>query len=646
MFRLFVRGSFFTNLLCLVAGLAYGQPSMSTGTRSAVAVPTIELCYLKAEQMPHLPNGKGNAASIEAAVRSQLHYKHPTGQPPFAATDVAVLCFTISPNGQVKEARVLSKLGPGFDRALLAAVAQLPRFVPGKQEGQSVAVRYTLVVGATGPYAGNSTSERGGLTLPPTWPEIEQYPSAPPRLPGNVGVRTALAQRLVYPPAGAKSRFGSAPLVVLAFTVDTHGHPTDLLIENSGGLAYDRAAVAAVAALPAFEPYQGLHGPAATRLQVQVDFPPRPAGYRPVISNQLPADPPIDSPAIVEAQQVEVWPGTNFGGRYYLNDFVQQLAVMPAEVGAGTVDGLVLVQGIVGLSGRVYGLQIRQSLTPACDSAALTAVRRIPLLTPGQYRGQTVAVRLTFVLHFWGPTHVYTPGTVPHPAAFAGPPDLETYIRANLRVPDSLRRAPQPRSVDVLAVIGRDGRIQNATITRSFRPLVDQEALRLVREMPAWQPARNAQNQPVISQVPFTFSFPPPSATATPPTPIAPPSTIAPVAPAVVATEPVYTYVEQMPELPSGGGLAAIKAALQQRFCYPTEAVREQTRGVISITFVVGADGKPGAVSVTKGLSAATDRAALAAVRALPRFVPGKQNDRVVAVSYTLSIDVAPPTKR
>jgi hypothetical protein len=151
LFKLFAWGGFFTNIFCLLAGLAYGQRSTSTGTRSVLASPAIELRYLKAEQMPRLPNGKGDAASMEAAVRTRLHYKHPTGQPPFAATDVALLCFTTGANGQVQEARVLSKLGPGFERALLAAVAQLPRFVPGKQNEQVVAVSYTLSIDVAPP---------------------------------------------------------------------------------------------------------------------------------------------------------------------------------------------------------------------------------------------------------------------------------------------------------------------------------------------------------------------------------------------------------------------------------------------------------------------------------------------------------------
>ena len=38
----------------------------------------------------------------------------------------------------------------------------------------------------------------------------------------------------------------------------------------------------------------------------------------------------------------------------------------------------------------------------------------------------------------------------------------------------------------------------------------------------------------------------------------------------------VYTYVEQMPQLPGGGGNAAIVAAIQERLVYPEQALRKK----------------------------------------------------------------------
>ncbi|MBF9223101.1 TonB family protein [Hymenobacter ruricola] len=645
MVNFYARYPALVGLVLLLAGMAHGQ--RPAPARPEPARPAIELRYLRPERMPRLPGGASDAASIEAALRAHLRYRPPAGRPPFAATDIAQLSFTIGPDGRVRDARVLSKLEPGFGRAVLAAAAQLPRFAPGRQEGQAVAVRYTLAVGAAGPYADNPRTEPGPVTLPPDWPEVFKYPMAAPRLPGNVSVQTALLQRVVYPQAAA-DRYGQVPYVKLAFTVDTLGHPTDVLLEHSGGLPYDRAAVAALAALPPFEPYRHLRRKVAVRLQVNLDFKPRPAGYQPPVSNALPADPPANSPGIVDALSAEQRPAAERGGLMFIQALVQHYTVVPEEVRQGKVDGLVLVDAVAGLSGRVYGLRIRQSLSAACDSAALAAVRRLPLLTPGQYRGQTVAMRLTLPVRFWGPGHVYEPYSASHPATFAT--DLEAYVRANLRVSDSLRKAPLARSVDVLVLIAADGRVQNATLTRPAQlAFIDEEALRFAHAMPPWQPARDAQNQPVASRVPLTLRFPPLSAAGAGPPLVPKPAPPTPGVTKKVVEEikpnPVYTYVEQMPELPGGGGLAAIKAALQARFRYPAGAGGALVQGVITVRFLVGLDGRVGEASIVKGLSAAADRAALAAVQALPHFTPGKQSGQEVVVAYTVPIAVAPPAK-
>lgn len=100
----------------------------------------------------------------------------------------------------------------------------------------------------------------------------------------------------------------------------------------------------------------------------------------------------------------------------------------------------------------------------------------------------------------------------------------------------------------------------------------------------------------------------------------------------------VYTYAEQMPELPGHGGPAAISAAVQQRFRYPADALRNHIEGRIFVQFTVSATGEVADVRVIKGLSASTDAAAVDAVRQLPRFEPGRQDGQPVAVSFTMPI--------
>ncbi len=104
-----------------------------------------------------------------------------------------------------------------------------------------------------------------------------------------------------------------------------------------------------------------------------------------------------------------------------------------------------------------------------------------------------------------------------------------------------------------------------------------------------------------------------------------------------VAEKP-YTYVEQMPQLPGGGGTAAIVAAIQKAARYPAPALSNQIEGRIFVSFVVNPQGEVSEVKVVQGLGYGLDEETVRAVKSLPRFIPGKQNGRAVSVAFTVPV--------
>jgi len=116
-------------------------------------------------------------------------------------------------------------------------------------------------------------------------------------------------------------------------------------------------------------------------------------------------------------------------------------------------------------------------------------------------------------------------------------------------------------------------------------------------------------------------------------------------APVPEAVEPnrVYTYVEQMPELPGGGGMGAIINVFFKNFHPSAAAVRGERQRPI-IHFEVGPDGMVRQVSMhTSSNSANFDSAMIAAVHSFPRFTPGRQNGKAVTVSFNLPISCYKP---
>jgi len=94
----------------------------------------------------------------------------------------------------------------------------------------------------------------------------------------------------------------------------------------------------------------------------------------------------------------------------------------------------------------------------------------------------------------------------------------------------------------------------------------------------------------------------------------------------------VYFYVEQMPLLNGQQAYLASSAAITHSVVVPANA----PAGRVYVQFVVTKEGQVSHPRIVKGLRADLDSAVVAATRQLPRFTPGKQGNRVVAVVITV----------
>ena len=68
---------------------------------------------------------------------------------------------------------------------------------------------------------------------------------------------------------------------------------------------------------------------------------------------------------------------------------------------------------------------------------------------------------------------------------------VPTYLAANLHYPDNARENNIEGRVIVKFVVDKKGRIKDAHIIKSIGGGCDEEALRVVKNMPRWKPGRN-----------------------------------------------------------------------------------------------------------------------------------------------------------
>ena len=98
----------------------------------------------------------------------------------------------------------------------------------------------------------------------------------------------------------------------------------------------------------------------------------------------------------------------------------------------------------------------------------------------------------------------------------------------------------------------------------------------------------------------------------------------------------VYESVEQMPEFP--GGVVEMMKFLQMNIKYPPEAAKNDIEGRVVVQFIIDATGQVGDVQVVRSVDEELDAEAVRVVKSMPKFTPGRQDGKAVAVWYTLPI--------
>lgn len=109
------------------------------------------------------------------------------------------------------------------------------------------------------------------------------------------------------------------------------------------------------------------------------------------------------------------------------------------------------------------------------------------------------------------------------------------------------------------------------------------------------------------------------------------------IAAPVVEDEPVsIAMVEQKPEF--AGGEAAMYKWLGDNIVYPAVAAEEGVQGRVVVEFVVGKDGSITNVRVVRPRHPALDKEAVRVIKAMPKWIPGRNNGQPVKVTYTLPV--------
>lgn len=196
---------------------------------------------------------------------------------------------------------------------------------------------------------------------------------------------------------------------------------------------------------------------------------------------------------------------------------------------------------------------------------------------------------------------------------------LINFLNANIVYPQQAAQDKVEGKVVVQFTVKKTGKIDNVKVLRSVRKDLDDEAVRVVKMMPDFIPAKQDGE---VTDMPYTIpvSF-------------------------KLFDEMEPLTVSEGSDVPDGfeppmfpGGERALMEFLKENVKYPPMAAKRKTQGRVVMTFVVDKTGKVTEIKVAKSVDIYLDTEAIRVCKLLPDFIPARQNGEPVSVWFTLPI--------
>ncbi|GAB3836547.1 energy transducer TonB [Hymenobacter jeollabukensis] len=198
------------------------------------------------------------------------------------------------------------------------------------------------------------------------------------------------------------------------------------------------------------------------------------------------------------------------GVEAYGNYIGDRLNYPTAALQAG-VQGTVEVTFVVEKTGATSNWEVTKSLSPECDAEALRLIKAGPRWTPAQHKGGVVRQRVTMPITFQIPAGSDNAGTAAAPASttpattadglqtvapdeparpVGGTEAWFEWVQQVQKYPALARQRKVSGKVMMEFVIEKDGSLSNIKPVKRLGSGLDEEAIRIVKASPKWEPAK------------------------------------------------------------------------------------------------------------------------------------------------------------
>ena len=217
------------------------------------------------------------------------------------------------------------------------------------------------------------------------------------------------------------------------------------------------------------------------------------------------------------------------GGDKAMMEYVAKNVKYPQEAKDKEIQGRVFVSFVVEKDGSVSTVKVMRGIGGGCDEEAVRVVSSMPKWKPGIKDGKPVRVSYMMPLNF-----KLTEGQPAKPSkkADANKPDMKPdkdgvyqiveempqypggeqallkYVSDNITYPQEAKDKEIQGRVFVSFIVEKDGSVNEVKVLRSIGGGCDEEAVRVIKDMPKWKPGK-MEGQPVrVSyQIPINFKL-------------------------------------------------------------------------------------------------------------------------------------------
>jgi len=232
-----------------------------------------------------------------------------------------------------------------------------------------------------------------------------------------------------------------------------------------------------------------------------------------------------------------------------------------------------------------------------------------------------------------------------------GPQGYADYLASHQKYPTAAMQAKQEGTVMVTFVVEKSGGIGEVEVKQPVAPLLDAEAMRVIKAAPKWTPAHHkgkVVRQRVTVPVSFVLAegsgevveIPAPGGSAKPGQPL-PPGAVeaAPGTSSVIGTTASGASIIR-PEKGTQpvGGNAAFFAWVAANQKYPDLARKRKIQGKVLVEFMVQPDGSLTDVRVPKKHGSGLDEEAIRLIKAAPKWEPALYQGKPIKQKMVLPI--------